>query len=76
MGPKHCNVHKGTLRNINTITHVLSLFRREKFAEFVPEVFSLESGEYLNESVIVDTVRNGSINSALFAFHFISVKLI
>ncbi len=54
-------------RHKYTITDVLIHFRREKFAEFVPEVFSLESGEYLNESVIVDTVRNGSIYSALFA---------
>ncbi len=48
-------------RHQYTITHVLIHFRREKFAVFVPEVFSLESGEYLSESVIVDTVRNGSI---------------
>ncbi len=54
-------------RHICAIAHVLKHFRREKFAEFVPEVFSLESGEYLNESLIVDTVRNGSIFSALFA---------
>jgi hypothetical protein len=58
----------------HTITHVLRHFRREKFAEFVPEVFSLESGEYLSESVIVDSVRNGSIYSALFAI--ILAKLI
>ncbi len=57
--------------HIYTISHILRHFRREKFAEFVPEVFSLESGEYLNESVIVDTVRNGSIySSALFAILF------